>query len=308
MPRTLSLFAICVAAMFAVFTPAQGQEKEQARLNVVATFSILGDFARNIGGDRVSVTALVGPNSDTHVYTPTPSDARKITDAKLVIVNGLGLEGWLPRLVKSSGGKAATVVATKGIATRKIDANEPSGHDHDHGDADPHAWQSVVNAKMYVTNIRDALVVADPAGADAYRANASAYIAKLDALDREVRGEVAKIPAERRSVISTHDAFGYFAAAYGIKFIAPRGVSTESEPSARDIAVIITQIKKQKIPAVFLENVSDPRLMQRIAAETGAAVGGTLYSDSLTDEKGSAPTYIDMVRHNIKTLTSALSN
>ncbi|MES2751048.1 MAG: metal ABC transporter substrate-binding protein [Pseudomonadota bacterium] len=294
--------------MFAVFTPAQGQEKEQARLNVVATFSILGDFARNIGGDRVSVTALVGPNSDTHVYTPTPSDARKITDAKLVIVNGLGLEGWLPRLVKSSGGKAATVVATKGIATRKIDANEPSGHDHDHGDADPHAWQSVVNAKMYVTNIRDALVVADPAGADAYRANASAYIAKLDALDREVRGEVAKIPAERRSVISTHDAFGYFAAAYGIKFIAPRGVSTESEPSARDIAVIITQIKKQKIPAVFLENVSDPRLMQRIAAETGAAVGGTLYSDSLTDEKGSAPTYIDMVRHNIKTLTSALSN
>lgn len=308
MPRTLSLFAICVAAMFAVFTPAQGQEKEQARLNVVATFSILGDFARNIGGDRVSVTALVGPNSDTHVYTPTPSDARKITDAKLVIVNGLGLEGWLPRLVKSSGGKAATVVATKGIATRKIDANEPSGHDHDHGDADPHAWQSVVNVKMYVTNIRDALVVADPAGADAYRANASAYIAKLDALDREVRGEVAKIPAERRSVISTHDAFGYFAAAYGIKFIAPRGVSTESEPSARDIAVIITQIKKQKIPAVFLENVSDPRLMQRIAAETGAAVGGTLYSDSLTDEKGSAPTYIDMVRHNIKTLTSALSN
>lgn len=308
MPRTLSLLAICVAAMFAVFTPAQGQQKEQARLNVVATFSILGDFARNIGGDRVSVTALVGPNSDTHVYTPTPSDARKITDAKLVIVNGLGLEGWLPRLVKSSGGKAATVVATKGIATRKVDTNESSGHGHDHGDADPHAWQSVVNAKMYVTNIRDALAAADPAGADAYRANASAYIAKLDALDREVRGEVAKIPAERRSVISTHDAFGYFAAAYGIKFIAPRGVSTESEPSARDIAVIITQIKKQKIPAVFLENVSDPRLMQRIAAETGAAVGGTLYSDSLTDEKGSAPTYIDMVRHNIKTLTSALSN
>lgn len=297
MRRVLTILTV---AMFAAFGSAQAQERRY----VVATFSILGDFARNVGGERVNVTTLVGPNSDTHVYTPTPSDAKKITDARLVIVNGLGLEGWLPRLVKSSGGKAATVVATKGIATRKID----DGHDHDHGDADPHAWQSVVNAKTYVINIRDALVAADPAGADVYRANASAYIAKLDALDREVREAVSKIPPERRSVISTHAAFGYFAAAYGIKFIAPQGVSTESEPSARDIAAIITQIKKQKIPAVFLENVSDPRLMRRIASETGAAIGGTLFSDSLTDEKGPAPTYIDMVRHNIKALTSALSN
>ena len=168
--------------------------------------------------------------------------------------------------------------------------------------------QSVVNAKTYVTNIRDALIAADPAGADAYKVNATAYLSKLDTLDQDVRAAVAKIPPERRSVISTHDAFGYFAAAYGIKFIAPQGVSTESEPSARDIAAIITQIKKQKIPAVFLENVSDPRLMRRMAAETGANIGGTLYSDSLTDEKGPAPTYIDMVRHNIKALTSALSS
>jgi len=273
-------------------------------LNVVATFSILSDFAKNVGGDRVSVTTLVGPNSDTHVYTPTPADAKKIADAKFVIVNGLGLEGWLPRLVKSSGSKAVTVVATRGIAARKIE----DGHSHDPADADPHAWQSVSNAKIYVTNIRDALIAADPAGAEAYKANGAAYLAKLDALDRDIREAVAKIPPERCSVISTHDAFGYFAAAYGIKFIAPQGVSTESEPSARDIAAIITQIKKQKIPAVFLENVSDPRLMRRIAAETGANIGGTLYSDSLTDEKGPAPTYIDMVRHNIKALTSALSS
>lgn len=300
-------FASIIIAVLALgIAPVSAQQVTGGPLNMVATFSILGDFARNVGGDRVSVTTLVGPNSDTHVYTPTPSDAKKIADAKLMIVNGLGLEGWLPRLVKSSGSKAATVVATKGIATRKIE----DGHDHDHGpgDADPHAWQSVINAKTYVINIRDALVAADPAGADAYKANAATYLAKLDALDRDVREAVAKIPPERRSVISTHAAFGYFAAAYGIKFIAPQGVSTESEPSARDIAAIITQIKKQKIPAVFLENVSDPRLMRRIAAETGANIGGTLYSDSLTDEKGPAPTYIDMVRHNIKALTSALSS
>lgn len=300
----LRIVFIVVVALAAAIAPALAQNAAGGPLNVVATFSILGDFAKNVGGDRVSVTTLVGPNSDTHVYTPTPSDAKKIADAKLVIVNGLGLEGWLPRLVKSSGSKAVTVVATKGIATRKIE----DGHSHDPADADPHAWQSVPNAKVYVANIRDALVAADPAGTDAYTANAASYLSKLDALDRDVREAVAKIPPERRSVISTHDAFGYFAAAYGIKFIAPQGVSTESEPSARDIAAIISQIKKQKIPAVFLENVSDPRLMRRIAAETGANIGGTLYSDSLTDEKGPAPTYIDMVRHNIKALTSALSS
>lgn len=301
MLRLISIIAVALA--FAV-SPAAAQGASGGQLNVVATFSILGDFAKNVGGDRVSVTTLVGQNSDTHVYTPTPADAKKIADAKLVIVNGLGLEGWLPRLVKSSGSKAVTVVATKGITARKIE----DGHSHDPSDADPHAWQSVPNAKIYVSNIRDALIAADPAGVEAYKANAVAYLAKLDALDRDIREAVAKIPSERRSVISTHDAFGYFAAAYGIKFIAPQGVSTESEPSARDIAAIISQIKKQKIPAVFLENVSDPRLMRRIAAETGANIGGTLYSDSLTDEKGPAPTYIDMVRHNIKALTSALSS
>lgn len=299
----LRFVSIFVVALVALVGPASANA-DAARLNIVATFSILGDFAKNVGGERVNVTTLVGPNSDTHVYTPTPSDAKKITDAKLVIVNGLGLEGWLPRLVKSSGSKAATVVASKGVAPRRIE----DGHSHDPSGADPHAWQSVVNAKTYVANIRDALIAADPAGAEAYKANAAAYLGKLDALDRDVRESVAKIPPERRSVISTHDAFGYFAAAYGIKFIAPQGVSTESEPSARDIAAIISQIKKQKIPAVFLENVSDPRLMRRIAAETGANIGGTLYSDSLTDEKGPAPTYIDMVRHNIKALMSALSS
>jgi zinc/manganese transport system substrate-binding protein len=232
-----------------------------------------------------------------HVYAPAPADAKKIADARLLIVNGLGLEGWLPRLLQSSGSKAPVVTATKGIAPLKAGS-----------DADPHAWQSVANARIYVANISDALVAADPADAGVFRANAQAYLARLDALDGDVREAVAKIPPGRRRVISTHDAFGYLAAAYGIQFIAPLGVSTESEASARDMAGIITQIKKEKIPAVFLENISDDRLIRRISAETGARVGGTLYSDSLTGEKGEAPTYIELVRHNIKALTSALAD
>ena len=287
------LFWLCWLAVIIAISPARAQEP----LNVVASFSILGDFVRSVGGDRVSVATLVGPNGDAHVYTPAPADAKKIADAKLVIVNGLGMEGWLPRLVKSAGSKAAIITATSGIAPRKLGS-----------DADPHAWQSVANAKVYVTNIRDALAAADPAGAEAYRANTQNYLAKLDALEREIGAAVAKIPQDRRKVISTHDAFGYLASAYGIEFVAPSGVSTESEPSARDVARIITQIRSQKIPAVFLENISDSRLIRRISAETGARVGGTLYSDSLTNEKGDAPTYIDMVRHNIKALTSALAN
>jgi zinc/manganese transport system substrate-binding protein len=273
--------------------PAHAQE----RLKVVASFSILGDFVKNVGGDRIDLTTLVGPNSDSHVYSPAPADAKKIADAKLVIVNGLGMEGWLPRLVKSAGSKATLVTATEGIKPIKRGS-----------DADPHAWQSVANAKIYVANIRAALSAASPADAAVFKSQAEAYLAKLDALDREVRETIAKIPEGRRKVISTHDAFGYFAAAYGIQFIAPVGVSTESEPSARDIAGIITQIKSAKIPAVFMENISDVRLIRRISAETGARVGGTLYSDSLTDEKGDVPTYIDMVRHNIKALTRALGD
>jgi zinc/manganese transport system substrate-binding protein len=286
------LWLICFMLVISA-APARAQE----RLNVVASFSILGDFAGNVGGDRVGVTTLVGPNGDVHVYTPAPADAKKIADAKLVVINGLGLEGWMPRLVQSAGSKAAVVTATNGITPRKLGS-----------EADPHAWQSVANVRIYVANIRDALVAADPTDAQVFRANAERYLAKLDALDREVRAAIAQIPLARRKVISTHEAFGYFAAAYGIEFIAPEGVSTESEASARDIASIITQVKSSKIPAVFLENISDPRLMRRIATETGARIGGTLYSDSLTDEKGDAPTYIDMVRHNIKVLTSALKD
>src|SRR6267142_1564750 len=242
-----------VAALLAA-APAVAQDK----LKVLATFSILGDFVRNVGGDRIEVATLVGPNSDAHVYAPAPADAKKVADAKVVFTNGLGYEGWMSRLVKASGSKAPLVVATKGVKERQAQGG------HGHGGADPHAWQSVANAKVYVANIRDALVSADPAGKAAYEANAAAYLDKLDALDKDVKAAVAAIPADRRKVISTHDAFGYFQQAYGVEFIAPQGVSTEAEPSARDVARIITQVKRQKIPAVFLENITDARLMQRI--------------------------------------------
>lgn len=290
MNRLLGLICLALAM-------ASGAARAAERVNVVASFSILADMVRNVGGNSIDVVALVGPDGDAHVYAPTPADARKVAAARLLLVNGFGFEGWMPRLLQASGSKAPIVVATKAITPLKVG-----------GEADPHAWQSVANAKIYVGNIRDGLIAVAPDQADAFKAGAEAYLAKLDALDREVREAVAKIPEGRRKVISTHGAFGYFAAAYGIQFIAPIGVSTDSEPSARDIAAIISQIRAAKIPAVFLENISDPRLIERIAAETGTKVGGTLYSDSLTGEKGQAPTYIDMVRHNIKALTGALAN
>lgn len=292
-----------IAAALAVLLfagPAAAQEK----LKAIASFSILGDLVRNVGGDRVEVTMLVGPNGDAHVYNPSPADAKRVADAKVIVTNGLGFEGWIGRLVTSSGSKAPVVVATKGVTPRKTAGGDKHGHGHAH--SDPHAWQSVANVKIYIANIRDALATADPGGKAAYEAYAAAYLGKLDALDREVRETLARIAPERRKIITTHDAFGYFQQAYGLAFVAPQGVSTESDISAKDVARIITQIKRQKIPAVFMENVSDPRLLKQIADESGAKVGGTLYSDALTDEKGPAPTYIDLIRHNIRTLSAAL--
>ena len=296
--RRCAIIATTLCALFPY--PANAQ------LKVIASFSILGDLVKNVGGDRTAVGTLVGPNGNAHIYSPSPADAKKLADAKIVFVNGLGFEGWLERLVKASGTKAPIIVATKGIKPRESAA----GHDrdHDHGRTDPHAWQSVANAKIYVNNIRDALIATDPAGKASYEANASAYLAKLDALEREVKDVVSKIPVERRRVLTSHSAFGYFEDAYGVNFTAPQGISTEAEPSAKDVATIITQIKKQKLSGVFLENVTDPRLVNQIASETGAKVGGTLYSDALTDGNGDATTYVDLIRHNLKQLAAALTS
>lgn len=292
-----------VITLFAALTLAGlslAQAQTSSRLPVVATFSILADFARNVGEERIEVDALVGPNGDAHVYQPSPADAKRLGAARLILVNGLGLEGWIDRLIKASGAEAPVVVATKGITPRKMAEESHIGQD-------PHAWQSIANAKIYIAVIRDGLIRADPDGANAYRANAEAYLAKLDALEAEVAAAVAKIPPDRRQIITTHDAFGYFGAAYGFRFIAPEGVSTEAEPSARDIAKIIRQIKAERIPAVFLENIADPRAGYRIAAESGAKIGGALFSDALSPPDGPAPTYIDMMRNNVSELTKALA-
>jgi len=297
--RELLAAALALSGTWAFRVP---RARADSRLRVVASFSILADFVANVGADRVDLETLVGPDSDAHVYTPSPADALRVRGAKVVFVNGLGFEGWMPRLIKASGGAAAIAVATNGIKPRRM----PDAHDH--GAIDPHAWQSVANAKIYIGNIRDALLGVDPSSSAAYRAAAEDYLTKLGALEEEVREAVERVPPEHRKVITTHDAFGYFADAYGIAFIAPQGVSTEAQPSAREVARIIDQIRRRRIPAVFLENISDPRLLERIATETGAKIGGTLYSDALTRPTGEAPTYIAMMRHNIRVLIQALTS
>ena len=280
-------------SLAAIIAPAKAEAR---KIPVVASFSIIGDFVRQVGGDRVSVTTIVGPDGDAHVYEPSPADGRSIAQARLIFVNGLGFEGWLDRLIAATKSKGDVVTLGKGITARKDEEGE-----------DPHAWQDVANAKVYVEAIREALMAADPEGAATYKANADSYLAKLDALDAEIQQAIAAIPKERRRVVSTHDAFEYFAARYGVEFLAPQGVSTEADVSARDVAKIIDAVKTHKVAAVFIENIADPRLAKRIASETGARMGGVLYSDALSDAKGDGATYIDMMRHNVKQLAKALA-
>jgi len=302
MNRRLLLYA---AAFMAPLLIGAAAAQAADKIKVAASFSVLGDMANRIGGDRVELTSFVGPNGDAHVYEPKPGDARTLADSAILVVNGLGLEGWMSRLEKSSGFKGQVVTATKGIKTRQMVEEE---HGQTRKITDPHGWQSLANGRVYVQNIRDGLIAADPAGKETYEGNAKKFLAEIDTVEKDVKASIAKLPPARRKIITTHDAFGYFGATYGMEFIAPAGVSTDSEASARDVAKIIRQIKAEKIPAVFLENVTDHRLLDQIAKETGAKIGGTLYSDALSDAKGPAATYLDMFRHNIQTLTAALSS
>ena len=281
-------------------------------IKVVASFSIIGDFAQNVGGDRIELTTLVGSDGDAHVYEPSPADAVSMSKANVVLVNGLNFEGFLKRLVEASATKASVVELTKGIEPLKMQEDEhghgeASGHGHDHGEFDPHAFQSISNAKVYVKNIADAFCAADAAGCDTYKANAEAYTAKLDAEDAEVKAAVASIPEEKRTIITSHDAFGYFEHAYGLTFLAPEGISTEAEASAADVAALIKQVRDDKASAIFVENITNPRLVEQIAGETGIKVGGTLYSDALSKADGPASTYIDMMKNNISTIKAAIS-
>jgi len=315
MRRGLAALVVAAAVVLAAISAAQSQAAGNGdKLNVVASFSILRDWVAIVGGDRVAVSALVGPSADAHVYAPTPRDAKIVGAARLIVVNGLGFEGWMDRLVQASATRAPVIVASAGVVPLPPPYPPPQAGEGRVGGRfgnaaagiDPHAWQSVRNAEIYVSNIRDGLMRADPQGRGTYEANAAAYVQELGRLDADIRRAVATIPPARRKVITTHDAFGYFAADYGIEFVAVQGVSTETEASARDIARIIRAIREQNIPALFFENAVDPRLVRRIAAETGARIGGTLFSDALTAPPGPAATYVDMMRHNIREIVDAL--
>jgi zinc/manganese transport system substrate-binding protein len=299
--RTL-LAAALLALQFAA-TPAQAADK----VKVVASFSIIADLVRQVGGERLEVTALAGPNADMHVLQPTPNDAKTVAGANLVVINGLGFEGWADRLLKSSGYKGQAVVASKGIKSLAADDDKHGhGKGHAHGRSDPHAWQAVGNVRTYVANIRDALMMVDGAGKAGYESAAASYLKKLDALEAEINAAFEGIPKSKRRVITSHDAFKYYGNAYGIAFLSPQGVTGDSEPTAKDVATLIRQIKREKVKAVFVENISSPRLIETIAKETGASLGGTLYSDALSDPSGPAGTYIDMMRHNTRLFAEAM--
>lgn len=279
-------------------------------ISVVATFSILGDMVKRVGGEHVSVTTLVGANGDTHVYRPTPADARAVNGADLLFVNGLDFEGWIDRLVSASGFKGVRVVTTEGIKPMAYEEEEDDhkGHDnHDHGAFDPHAWQSPRLAESYVENIMIALATADPANAAAFYRNRVAYASEIRALEAEVSAMMAAIPENKRTVVTPHDAFQYFAMDYGLTFKAPQGLSTDSAASAADVAKLIVQIREEGISAYFVETITDNRLVDQIGRETGATRGGTLYSGALSGSDGPAPTYIDMIRHNATTIARALN-
>jgi zinc/manganese transport system substrate-binding protein len=308
---------------------SSGIVQADEKLKVVASFSILGDFVQRVGGDRVEVTTIVGPDGDAHVYEPKPDDAKAMAAAKIVFVNGLTFEGWLDRLVESSGYKGPLIKATEGIEPDKMEeghhhdhaegekkeehdhaeGEKKDGHDHGHahGEFDPHAWQSAANAQIYVKNIAEALCVVEKSDCDTFKANAEAYAKELSTLDSEIKAAVGKVPESRRTVITSHDAFGYFSHEYGVTFLAPEGVSTETEASAQDVAKLIDQIREDKASALFVENVSDPRLIEQISRETGLKIGGALYSDALSGRDGPAATYVDMMRHNTKLLTEAMA-
>lgn len=307
---TVSAFALLPLAVFA-----------QEKMPVVASFSILSDMVANVGGDRVEVTTIVGPDGDAHVYSPTPADAQAVASAQVVFVNGLAFEGWLDRLIEASEYKGPVIVATEGVKLLEIseEGHDEEGEEHadgeahdldeagqDHGGTDPHAWQSLANARVYVSNIQAGLAAADPDGAGTYAENATAYLAEIDETEADLIAAIATLPDNGRTIVTSHDAFGYFADAYGLTFLAPEGMSTEAEASAADVAALITQIRADGVSAVFLENITDSRLVEQIASETDAKLGGTLYSDALSGPDAPAATYLDMMRHNAVTLTTTL--
>lgn len=293
--RALLVLFSSVLALSLNLSTAQAADK----LPVVASFSILRDITQQIGGDHIAVIGMVGPDADAHTYEPTPDDAKALLNAKLIVKNGLGFEPWLDRLVTSTETKAPVVTASKGVISHTmVDDGETI--------PDPHAWHNLANAELYVNNITKALIQVDPANKDDYTHNSQAYLKVIHGLLAEAKVKLGNLPAGNRRIVTSHDAFGYLGQAYGIQFMAPQGLSTEREPSAAEVAALITQIRKDKVKAVFMENIKDARLLQQIADESGAQIGGTLYSDALAAE-GPASTFTGLFEYNMNTLHAALS-
>ena len=280
----MRLFLLLAALLIA--PPAAAETKPK----VVATFSILADLVREVGGDAVEIVTLVGPDSDAHTYQPKPGDARSLAGAKVLVSNGLGFEGWIDRLADAADFKGTRVVASAGAPA----------------DADPHCWQDVACTRRYIANIAEGLAAADPANTAGYRARAERYDQRLAMLDAWIRREIAGVPEARRQAITGHSSFRYFARAYEVRFSAPRGYSTDSEPTARDVANLIRQVREQKVKALFIENMSNPTLVAEIARDSGAIVGPRLYSDALSKPDGPAPTYEAMMRHNVTALVQGM--
>ena len=281
------------------------------KLAVTTSFSILGDLVRVVGGERVKVTNLVGPDQDAHVFEAKPSDAKSLLQSQLLVSNGLGFDPWAQNLARSAGYKGLTVVASKGLkplaeVAKPAAKGHGHGHGHAHGEADPHAWQNPNNVVLYVRNIAAALSQLDPASASTFQTNADAYVKELQALDAWAKAQFNAIPAAQRKVITSHDAFGYLAAHYQITFLSPQGISTEAQPSARDVARLITQIQRGKIRAVFLENISNQRLLEQLSKDAGTTVGAKLYADALSGPDQAGATYLLMMRHNVSQLAAGM--
>ncbi len=304
---SLSIKSLSLSVALALGLSTAAQAAQDQPVQVVATISILADMVHQIGGSNVEVKSLVGPGGDAHVYQPTPADAQTIANAQVVVENGLGLEGWIDRLIQASGTKAQIVIASTGVKPQTmVDEDEKDADGKPKTITDPHAWQDLGNGVLYAQAIGDALAKADPLHADSYHARATAYAVKIKDLDAQVRDQIKSVPPAKRKIITTHDAFGYFGRAYGVMFLAPEGISTDSEPTAAAMGKLADQIKHEHIKALFLENMTDPRLLQTLAKESHAVIGGTVYSDSLSPADGPAATYLDMFRHNVPAFVEAM--
>lgn len=288
----LHTVALSLAALMSASVSAQ-------TVQTVASFSVLADIAKQVGGEHINVQTLVGPDGDPHTFEPAAKDSVTIKQADLVLISGLGLEGWMDRLVSASGYNGDVVTASNGVTTRKMEEDGETI-------TDPHAWNSAKNAQIYAKNIMQALIKADPQDADYFRANGEAYIAQLNALDSWAKAQFSDIEQAKRKVLTSHDAFGYFGEAYGVTFLSPVGFSTESEASASGVAQLIEQMKSENIHRYFIENQTDPRLVKQIASATGATAGGELYPEALTHQDGDAATYIDAFKHNVITMATSM--